>query len=250
MTRSITTLYHLVDAANWPRVRSSGLKSARRLFAESKPFDLDERPIWRRHCTESIVLSSGARIRDQKPMPPKALRNCLNDGLTPEDWYELLNAKVFFWVDPERLDRQRRVCGAAPQLALVIDTDRLLARYIDTACVTPINTGNAMRAAARRGYATFVPYRRWQANGWSSEAELGGRIRPASHRPVEVTIEDAVPDIMEFITARIHLEEGEALFEKLLRESAKQNIRGKFHSLETLNAARLQRTIASRRHTR
>ncbi len=150
-------------------------------------------------------------------MPPKALKNCLENGLTPEDWYELLNAKVFFWVDPERLDRQRRVCGAAPQIALIIDAERLLARYAGTACVTPINTGNAMRAAAWRGPSTFVPYRQWQTDAWSSEAGFGGRIRPASHRPAEVTIDAAVPDIMEFVTTRIALGEGEALVAKLRR---------------------------------
>jgi hypothetical protein len=30
----------------------------------------------------------------------------------PEDWFELLNSKVFFWLDVRRLNRQRLACGS------------------------------------------------------------------------------------------------------------------------------------------
>jgi hypothetical protein len=34
---------------------------------------------------------SSVLIRDQRPMPPKALMRCLRSGLMPEDWFEFLN---------------------------------------------------------------------------------------------------------------------------------------------------------------
>jgi hypothetical protein len=74
----------------------------------------------------------------------------LDDGLEPSDWYALLNSFVFLWPDPERLKRQRRACGDRPQVVLTFDADALLDRFADEAFVSPINSGNARRKAARR----------------------------------------------------------------------------------------------------
>jgi hypothetical protein len=139
-------------------------------------------------------------------MPPAVLGRCLLDGLNPEDWYDLLNSKVFFWLDPDRLNRQRRACGDAPQRVLVVDASRMLEKHGGRATVTPINTGNAMRSAAPRGLSTFVPWVRWMSDGW--EFEKAGRTisRPANHKPVELTIEDAVEDIMDHVTGMILLD--------------------------------------------
>jgi hypothetical protein len=145
-----------------------------------------------------MTLPNGAMVRDQNPMPPAALARCLH-GLTPTQWYALLNSKVFFWVDAERLDRQRRACGGA-QVVLVIDAAPLLDRYRGRAAVTPFNTGNARRQPAARGACTFVPYATWSEDGWASEASaLGTRPRSKSHRPAELAIEYSVPDAMDFV---------------------------------------------------
>jgi hypothetical protein len=208
VARAIETVYHLVDAGNWPSVQKSGLMSARRLMeASGKAGDIAPR----RHRSAAQRLASGVLIRNQKPMPPAALARCLRSGLKPDDWFELLNSKVFFWLDVERLNRQRQACRDAPQIALVVDARRLLAKYVEVATVAPINTGNAMRAAAPRNRSTFVPYERWVADGWKDEAILDVPCRPANHRPVELTIDDAVPDIMEFVARIVPLGVNEAL---------------------------------------
>jgi hypothetical protein len=165
----------------------------------------------RRHRPTAQHLASGVLIRNQKPMPPTALARCLKSGLTPEDWFELLNSKVFFWLDIERLNRQRHACKDAPQVALVIDATRLLSRYSTVASVAPINTGNAMRAAAPRNRSTFVPYERWVVDGWNDEVIPGATRRPANHRPVELTIDNAVPDIMEYVMRVVPLRPDEGL---------------------------------------
>jgi hypothetical protein len=114
-------------AADPDRVPSSrrdqlGLGSESR-FDECAPADGSLRGIeygaCRHHRPASRGLAAGVLIRDQRPMPPKALMRCLRSGLMPEDWFELLNSKIFFWLDPRRLNRQRLACGASPQVALV-----------------------------------------------------------------------------------------------------------------------------------
>jgi hypothetical protein len=136
--------------------------------------------------------SDSVVIRNQRPMPPAALQKCLI-GMTPAQWYALINQKVFFWCDPERLNRQHRACGERPQIALTLDTERLLSRHGDHVALTPFNTGNARRKPAIRGRATFVPYSAWLASDWRSEADrLGISRRPSSHPPVELTVADAV----------------------------------------------------------
>lgn len=66
--------------------------------------------------------------------------------------------------------------------------------------VTPINTGNARRAAAIRGYSTFVPLAKWEQSGWSYEAAgLGTPARSNAHAPVEATVDCPIPDIMKFV---------------------------------------------------
>ncbi|HVY06246.1 MAG TPA: hypothetical protein VHB46_09740 [Burkholderiales bacterium] len=197
----------MLDAGNWPSVQRSGLLSAARLMHAA-----GEAPSARReYRPEQKRLASGALIRNQKPMPPTALARCLKDGLAPEDWYELLNSKVFFWLDAERLNRQRQACKAAPQVVLVVDAAKMLAKHGRAAAVSPINTGNAMRAAAPRNRTTFVPYAHWVEAGWKHESISRAAIRPSSHRPVELTVDDAVPDILEFVTRVMPLPAGKSL---------------------------------------
>jgi hypothetical protein len=207
MPRTIERVYHLVDTRNWVLIQEHGLMSTRRLMEISG----EPREALRRHRTTEQRLLGGAVIRDQRPMPPQALKRCLKSGLRPEDWFELINSKVFFWLDHKRLNRQRLACGSAPQIALVIDAIRLLDTYGAQASVSPINTGNAMRAPAPRNRSTFVPYQRWLVDGWTHEDIPGIPRRAVNHRPVELTVDCVIPDIMDYIIATIPLHPQETL---------------------------------------
>jgi hypothetical protein len=191
-------VYHLVEAPNWPSVQRHGLLSTRELLRLTDvPPDAQEH-IATTQRLRLTALSDQVGIRDQLPIPPIALQKCLV-GITPPQWYALLNQMVFFWCDRERLNRQLRACGGRPQIVLTLDTKQLLARYAERVALTPFNTGNARRKPAIRGRATFVPYLTWLASGWRSEAEaLGVRQRLCSHSPVELTVPGAVPDATEF----------------------------------------------------
>ncbi|SRR5579884_231502 len=151
-------IFHLVEASNWSSVQRHGLLSACELLKlTGVPSAIRER-ISTTQRTRLMVLSDSVVIRDQRPIPPAALQKCLI-GMTPAQWYALINQKVFFWCDPERFNRQYRACGERPQIALTLDTERLLSRHGGRVALTPFNTGNTRRKPAIRGRTTFVRMR-------------------------------------------------------------------------------------------
>ncbi|MGE0422635.1 MAG: hypothetical protein AB7O88_10245 [Reyranellaceae bacterium] len=194
-------VYHIAEADNWPSIERDGLLSAWALF-ERAGAKAEDRAALEKHRPVRALLSDGTVIRDQSPMPPAALKSCLR-GLTPAQWYRLLNGKVFFWLDEDRVARHLHACRRTAQIVLTIDAEVLLARHAPRASVARFNTGNARRRPAVRGRATFVPWMTWQASGWRSESEgLGTSPRSKSHKPAELTIDRAVPDVLEFVVAR------------------------------------------------
>lgn len=187
--------YHLLDGENWP-LHDGGLLPASMLVSDDGAY----RP--------ALLRSpSGVVLRDQAPMPPSALQRCLDQGLTPEDWYQLVNRHVYFWLDGERLRRHRRACGQRPQILLTIDLAALLRLHGAQAFLTPFNVGSARRLPARRGARSFVPLESWRTTRWDSEAAAGRAPRARSHPPAELAIRGAVPEIETLIVDMHQLNE-------------------------------------------
>ena len=194
-----TYVYHLAEAANWPAIQRDGLHSASRLLDLAGVKGLDRERLEKPQRVTHTELPNGVQLRDQRPLPPAALATCLI-GMSPTEWYALINAHIFFWFDPARLNRQRAACDPRPQVVLTMDAGRLIEAYAEYIALTPINTGNARRRPAKRGAATFVPYVTWEASAWASEAaNLGTPLRPSSHPPVELTITRSLPNLMQFV---------------------------------------------------
>ena len=199
----IAHVYNLAEVANWPFIRRGSLLSTKALLDMADLHGDERERIECRQRLEHVELPNGVQLRDQKPMPANALKKCLV-GMTPSEWYALINSQVFFWLDVDRLNRQRGACEPRPQVVLEVDTARLLTQHAERIALSPINTGNARRRPAKRGRCTFVPYWVWVESGWSSETEgLGTRSRGRSHQPVELTVANAVSDIMSFVV-RVH----------------------------------------------
>lgn len=200
MSRSLAPyVYHLAEEVNWPSIQQHGLLSTCRLLDLASVVGEERQRLGRQQRQELVTLPNGTVLRDQRPIPSSSLRGCLV-GMTPSEWYALLNSKVFFWFDTERMNRQRTACGNRSQVVLVIDVCKLLDRHADRTALTPINTGNVRRKPALRGRTTFVPYATWRATGWYYEAEgLGTTPRARGHKPVELTIADAVVDVLECV---------------------------------------------------
>lgn len=202
-------IYHLAEAANWSSIQQYGLLSASALLRLYGLQEDEHKEFERQQRTNLLALRDGIIIRDQLPMSPEALKRCLHE-MTPNEWYELLNQKIFFWIEVERLERMLKANRRRPQLVMTIDTTRLLERYAKQVTLTPFNTGNARRQPAYRGRSSFVPYPIWCETRWTSEAEgLGTRLRPRHHRPVELTIDHAVPDVLDFVVKVTPVQPGE-----------------------------------------
>jgi hypothetical protein len=110
-------VYHLVEAANWPSVQRHGLLSTLELLRLTGISPAARQQISTTQRLRRTVLSDQVAIRDQAPMPADALQKCLI-GMTPAQWYSLLNGMVFFWCDRVRLNRQLGACGGLPQIVL------------------------------------------------------------------------------------------------------------------------------------
>jgi hypothetical protein len=93
-------LYHMAERGSWPSIRKHGLLSTAALLdhfgiggAERQAIETQRRPT-------SIALHKDglghAVVRDQFPMDDKGLLRCLEQALTPKEWYQTLNSKVFF----------------------------------------------------------------------------------------------------------------------------------------------------------
>ena len=202
-------VFHMVDIGNWPSIQRDGLLSTKALVRRAGLTGKAAAPFLG-YRDAGRTLPTGETIRDQRPMPPGALARCLDPGLAPADWYGLVNAMVFFWLDGERLGRHRHACRTRPQIVMVIDAAALAERHGTRAFVTPFNSGNARRAAAPRGTRTFTPLVRWIEDGWASEAAPGQTPRSRSHRPAELAVRDAVPDILSLVIETRRLAPGEA----------------------------------------
>jgi hypothetical protein len=182
-------VFHIAEPDSVASILEQGLLSTERLLRAAKIPKATREKILGEYRPASVVLDSGAVIRDQTPMPPKALERALLDSLTPQDWYRTLNGFVFLWADKERVVRHQSAIKRK-QSIMVFDARRLFEELGHKIYFSPINSGNARRKAALRSRDLFVPYREWVTSGWRP---IGGVTRSPSTPPAEIVLKDAMP---------------------------------------------------------
>lgn len=154
-------------------------------------------PLPRRARAQALALPDGTRaiLTDNSPLSLTKLAGVLDDGLTPEDWLAMLNARVFLWPDPKlaqgNLSTRRRL-GYDSEWH-VYDTVKLLAPVWDRAEIAPINSGATLRKPTRRGHATFAPLAGLDYQSWRRARRDAGRVQSLDSVK-EVTIRGAAPD--------------------------------------------------------
>jgi len=192
------TLFHMAESGSWASIREHGLLSTSALLDALEITGEDRYRLEGQHRPESVAVNhpkfGRAVIRDQKPMDDAGLRRCLQDGLTVEEWYRLLNGRVFFWLTEARL---LRLLGAKAYRelehdVLEIDSRSLVREYRGSITLCPINSGCTKPMAAPRGKDTFrrideYPYGHWK-----------GR-RPRGERVVELAVIGAVPNVSRHV---------------------------------------------------
>lgn len=198
LLQDCSVLYHMAERGSWPSIQRHGLLSTSGLLdlygiSGSERDAIEAR---RRPTNFEIQKASLGRavVRDQKPMDDLGLTRCLQDGLTPEEWYRLLNRKVFFWLTRQRL---LRLVGAKPYRnlehdVLEIDAKALVAAYRESITLSPINSGATKPYPAPRGRSTFLPISEYPYAEWRQKRKRGERV-------VELVVEHGVPDVARYV---------------------------------------------------
>lgn len=190
------SLYHMAEDGSWPTIREHGLMSTSAIldFVELQGEERNQIESTRR--PDSILLNgernTAFAIRDQKPMADSSLVRCLEDGLSPSDWYRILNERTFFWLARQRLDKL--LCAGTYAMSrhdvLVIDTRSLIQAHHGAITLSPMNSGNTRPYAHPRGLQTFLPI---------AQYPYADRKRRRLEVVVELAVDYSVPDIQEHV---------------------------------------------------
>jgi hypothetical protein len=196
----------MAEANSWESIQKYGLLSTTALLDLFGYSGQERERIESQRRPASVVIENPvcgrAVIRDNIPMRENALEACLQD-LTPREWYETLNRRVFFWLSRPRL---YRLLGAREyrkkrQTILTVDTASLLKNHADRVTLAPINTGATLYKPPRRGAGTFQKISEYQIEHWR-------RKRSWADAVVELAVDYSVPDIRELVVRVEHVDGG------------------------------------------
>jgi hypothetical protein len=206
----------MAERGSWPSIRQHGLLSTSALLDRWEIKGSQRDAIEAKRRPKNVIIDhpalGRAMVRDQKPMDDAGLCRCLQDGLTPTDWYRLLNARVFFWLTRARLNRllTARPYREREHDVLEFDAAALVSAYRTGITLSPINSGATKPFPRNRGRDTFLsipqyPYADWRAR------------RAAGERVVEFCILGGVANVGGFVR-RVTVMKGEqevsVLFDK------------------------------------
>jgi hypothetical protein len=190
----------MAEAGTWPSIREHGLLSTSALLDLYGVVGEERRLIESCRRSESVTIRHDdygpAVIRDQKPMSESALRKCkCLKGMTPTEWYRLLNGKVFFWLTAERVTGllSARAYRNREHTVLTIDTERLLNRHLAEVTLSPINSGSTLYTPQPRGVDTFQTLANYPFDAWRKKRAA------ATNAIAELAVTYEVRDIREMV---------------------------------------------------
>lgn len=195
--RRYPRLFHMAEADAWPLIQRHGLLSTRALLDLFEIHGPAREHIERRRRADFLPVEhpvhGRALIRDQRPMTDETLAPVLRDALTPADWYALLNARVFFWVEEERLRKLLGTYRHRRNVVLVLDSARVLAEHAARVTLSSINSGYSRRYAQPRGLETFrrlVDFPAWK---------VGADGRRTRTTVAECAVDHALPEVERYL---------------------------------------------------
>ena len=187
-------LYHMAERDAWPSIRDRGLLSTTAVLDKfgvkgAKRFELEST-----HRPEKVVVGEGAEkivLRDQKPMETSRLATALLNGVTPRQWYETINSKVFFFVEEHRL---HGLLNARPYKklehdVLVLDTASFVEAHEEEIWLCHMNSGNTFPFAHPRDLGAFK-----RIAGYPTKVRGG-----PDKEVVELLVDHHVPDIADHV---------------------------------------------------
>lgn len=205
----------MAEEGSWEAIRSRGLWCTRSLLEDYKVSKSDYAKLYserRPSCVElKLAGLPNAVVRDQLPMTDAKLANCLQDGLTPSEWYEILNSKTFFWLSRSRIWSllQARAYRNRKQTVLTLDTGSLVEAHYKNIWLSPINSGATLFKAQPRGRATFKRIEKFPFDERK-------RTRPLASNVVELVVDQGVADISKHVLA-VHEVRGKNILREIWR---------------------------------
>jgi hypothetical protein len=202
-------LFHMAELGTWESIKSRGLLSTSAVLDLFGIAGAARSALETQHRPEKVTVGNVAQgivLRDQIPMAPGRLVQGLSDGLTPSDWYKLLNAKVFLWAREHRLVGllRARHYRRLEHDVLTIQTSSLVEVYSEAIWLCPMNSGNTFPIPHPRGASTF---RRIADYPTTSSGMPVKEI-------VEVVVDHSIPDIAQHVVA-VRRMRGDELIETL-----------------------------------
>lgn len=188
-------VYHMAERGAWDSIRTHGLMSTKAVLDHLEIEGADRTRFESEHRDQKMDVRAGRSsnivLRDQKPMPEGRLIRALTDGTTPQRWYELINSKVFFWVEEERL---HRLLGARDYRnlehdVLTLDSSAFIPAYAASIWLCHMNSGNTWPIPHRRGMDIFYRIQDYPVNRSGKPAKA----------VVELMVDYAVPNIADFV---------------------------------------------------
>jgi len=200
LVKHFPRLWHMAEDGSFDSIKKHGLLSTASLLDLYGKTGSERKALLSERRPESVTISCeglpDAIVRDQKPMTASALEKCLAEGLTPSEWFEILNDRAFFWLSRERL---RRLLGARayrdrPQTVLTVDTAGLVKTNGERVELSPLNSGATIYNPQPRGHDTFLPIKDYPFEDWCKKRRLEDAV-------VELVVREGVPDIANHLIA-------------------------------------------------
>jgi hypothetical protein len=187
-------LWHVAPAGAWERIRTHGFQTSEQLIQAADLADDERVNLLTERRPERVELSvNGDRVvlRDQQPMfAVSDLTKILADDLTPSDWVQLLNRRVYLFVDAKKKDQllDKYVELDGEQELLTISPWRLLQAAGSRLECAEGNTGAvARKTGVKKTRNTFVSLPRFP-----------------NKKPGEVTVVDGLLDVSCVVSATLH----------------------------------------------
>ncbi len=184
-------LYHLAAEEAWPGVQRHGVLSSNAIYRTCGVDDPLRRQIETDRLGASYRLESQEHgvftLRDRTTLSHRGLEKALSGSCSPDQWINLLNRRVYFFAQKTSLENLRK----APynrdlsHIVLEVDTRKLFELHTGSIEVAEINTGYTKRSPAKRSPASFQSVQNY--------------MRTAARKIVEVTVLDAVPELLPLL---------------------------------------------------
>src|ERR1700739_1038563 len=216
-------IYHMAERGTWNSIRQHGLMSTTAVLDHFELGDRERIRFESAHRGQKMGVREGHAsnivLRDQKPMPENRLLRALQNGVTPRQWYELINSKVFFWAEEERLHTllAARDYRKLEHDVLTLNSAEFIPAYAEKIWLCHMNSGNTWPFPHLRDSSVFRRISDYPAR----------RSGKPVKKVVELVVDYSVPDIANYVVEVRRMKGSdvlETIFERGARERVWRNV--------------------------